>query len=344
MFEHRTIPGLAEDRRLVFYKSVPTLQDFASSTVALSIWFNYVEWSRTRNVIVAFNDNLAAALGIDSNYPEEIAQFVERLQTPKRIEAMIKASVYQVGQNMTECISYYDDAFGLPVTLYGIEYFDINWFVWYRNGQIDYRKTASRVLLSEEREISDEAEEPEERKFLILCKYCMEEEIRTIPLTASLLESRSFRFANFEHNFLTYYWVCFLKNELHQIPLGNFTSINVVMAKRCTYEERYAFQYFWNRLGDADRLLVIGDGFESRFQCGVISTMSVEQQGLMFYRMPPGESVVNFFNHLDILGVAFSTWMLVKDRITMEQFSRLVVTLFSRWIYEFAGQSLGNGL
>ncbi|XP_065210382.1 uncharacterized protein LOC135838611 [Planococcus citri] len=171
-----------------------------------------------------------------------------------------------------------------------------------------------------------------EKKFQIACRYCLEDDIRRLwPCVSSNIDLTRM---DFDYSPLNYYWICCLKNELHNIPNPGDESIDEVMFDNCELrgEGFCSLEYFWNRIPYDKRSHATFAMY--RYNCGLfarfilprlddfqLETFLAERGVDFMYSL-----LINYSIHEDKIHV-FPAWMYIKNKISKSQFIELIEKL-----------------
>ncbi|XP_065212595.1 uncharacterized protein LOC135840151 isoform X2 [Planococcus citri] len=322
----------SSENLFVFHESVSTLQNIASNTVALQLWHHYLNRAKCRKIQDKTNDLFRTVFNLDADYEKETKKLAELLKTPRRIEEMLKESLEKICDETKQWIHHFNiKIFRKGISRYHVRNFDPNHIVWRPNGEIDYKKSVSKMLA--------EGKLNTEQKFILMCSYGMATELENFP-TNSLPEF--FCLLGITHLKIAY-WISHHKHDLREMWLRmpdmirpEDTSVNVTMAMAMANSSLdsvdrtlpYAFEYFWNRLSEEEQLAValrILPRLGSReIRKIILSTMPSFQQRQLIDQIPI--ELMKKFSVLDYSAKhcmpenVFIVWTLVKDRITEQQF------------------------
>ncbi|XP_065216109.1 uncharacterized protein LOC135842536 isoform X2 [Planococcus citri] len=306
----------SQEDRFVYQYQVPSLQEMASHVVTKAIWLHD---TNTPKFDRADEDHEDASL-------EGSQHLIKYLNLPGCIEEILRNSLRNINRQALfwgECLHKTADEHYFLTSDYEIRHIDPNWCVWSWNGEIDYRKSMKKML-----EVGGLTEY---QKFFFMAEFCMEDEIKTFSLDSLPTEIIS-KMEYFKCE-VCFYWICYLKNELHKIPVEDTNSVDFTMA--ISYSD-YTFraEYFWNRLNDDDQVRVVKDWISGEnclatrlMYCAllhrVISKMSWHQQRHLLSEMA------------DMIIIAFAgfpcssqcvlwAWSNAKNEMTAERFFELI--------------------
>ncbi|XP_065226197.1 uncharacterized protein LOC135849634 [Planococcus citri] len=292
---------------------LPSLQQLASVQVVLPMLCEH--FSRKKYI---FSPDY-------STLKFDLCRVVESLKTSQTIEKILTKAADKIAKALDIWMKHFESRDFTSATL---EYCDIsinpNWCVWLPSGEIDYKQTADEMLSS--------CELDETQKFAIMCAYCLEDKIKAFDLSS--LPEYSIKKMNLKRDFLIAYWIFSLKNKLHDLFAGISGSFDAAMANQCDGE--HAFKYFWNRLGNADRISVAKhqisrfgtpDGHTYFCQDQLFSMMtSAEQLHLLW--MVPDEIIINFWLLVKSPSLVRWAWKYSKNAMTAKRFARVVQKIF----------------
>lgn len=173
----------------------------------------------------------------------------------------------------------------------------------------------------------------EMRKFIMMCEYCLEDQIKTFPVLSMPYHCFKVNTSSIQ-NLLFDYWYSYLTNALHTIPLGEFSCVEAAVAAECDINNWSAFEYFWDRLSVADQISVARWKL-SKYRCGIsiqhriLSKMSWYQQRVLLDEMSV-KIIIDFFNtKYSTKGVLWA-WKHTKYRTASDQFIDLIFHLKER--------------
>ncbi|XP_065224168.1 uncharacterized protein LOC135848253 isoform X4 [Planococcus citri] len=208
-----------------------TLKELSTIAVALKIWHCEINKYRTNDELEKFS-------------PEklQISLKAKNPDLPTTIDTMIRKYVSELALSIDNWLKEHHKralSFHYGHRNYILEDFDD--FVWDYEGDIDYTKTAERMMRC------DKFGDVE--KFKIACTYFLEDDIRRI--WPSIRKKIGLDCINFRDCPELYYWICCLTNELNKIPItddaGNST-VDEEMLDHCMPYNRSSVEYFWNRV------------------------------------------------------------------------------------------------
>ncbi|KAL6953386.1 hypothetical protein U1Q18_051799 [Sarracenia purpurea var. burkii] len=112
------------------------------------------------------------------------------------------------------------------------------------------------------------------------------------------------------------------------------TKIDVIMASLCANRSYpFAFEYFWNRLDEADQISVALRVLPQTWQLQktILSKMSLYQQRELMSEIPIA-LMENFLIKLDMPEYAYKVWLRVKDEIIQGEFAYFVRQVYDQSI------------
>ncbi|XP_065216110.1 uncharacterized protein LOC135842536 isoform X3 [Planococcus citri] len=289
---------------------MPSLQEIALNGVIISMW----RCTNSR---------------LESEFQQHAQQLIQNLKGPRSIENSMYKILRKVCQETTDWVGHIRRVFFRCKFLrgrYDIRHVDPKWCVWTMNGEVDYRESARKILETNNLPVS--------LKFLIMCEYCVEDEIKKFPL--HLLPAEFISELKHRHH-VCFYWICFLKNELHKMLIGNnHSSADLAMAMNFTENNRFVNEFFWNRLNDDDQVTMAKDWIHLAYQEGrrgdciilerIISSMSLDQQQRLLSEI--SDTIVIYFAlYSHSSRCALWAWRSSKHQMDMERFTELVSVL-----------------
>ncbi|XP_065215563.1 uncharacterized protein LOC135842123 [Planococcus citri] len=294
---------------------LPSLQQLASIQVVLPMMFEHFSQKKK---VSSFEYKY-----LDS----DLRKVVESLKTPQTIEKILTKAVKKIAKALDIWMKHFESRDFSSANLEGCRIYDCNcnpnWCVWLSSGDIDYKQTADKMLSS--------GELSETQIFAIMCAYCLEDEIKAFDLNS--LPEHSMKKMNLNRYFLIAYWIFSMKNKLHDLFAGISGSFDAAMANRCDGE--LAFKYFWNRLGNEDRISVakhkisrFGTGDSTYFCQNQLFSAMTSAEHLHLLSMVPDEIIINFWFLVKSPSLVCWAWKYSKNSMTAKQFSRIVEEIF----------------
>ncbi|XP_065216108.1 uncharacterized protein LOC135842536 isoform X1 [Planococcus citri] len=325
-----------QEDRFVYWYQVPSLQEIASHAVTKAIWLHDTDAHIVK-------EEQSYCYCIDKFYSEDRDFFLKRslnliqhLKVPSCIEDMLRNFLRNINQQALSWGDYLRETtmkHQYITSDYEIRHIDPNWCVWSWNGEIDFRKSMKKML-----EFGDLTEY---QKFFFMAEFCMEDEIKTFSLD-SLPPGIISKVGYVSCCGACFYWICYLKNELRKIPVGNHGSVNLTMA---AFYSNYTFttEYFWNRSNDDDQITIARDWilkenepdvclrYYTLLQC-VLSKMSwQQQQRLLSGRNFEIKIIITLAGSPSTSQCALWAWRNSKDKITAKRFIELINQLLRKY-------------
>ncbi|XP_065217736.1 uncharacterized protein LOC135843704 [Planococcus citri] len=313
--------------RFVFFYDLPSLQQIASYEVCRTIWCSNLSKFQLIEAedIYVIHCRIMIGFSLFGHYQKHCnEQLIKQLNVPALIEGTLENSMTKVCKEIEDWVI---DFFYHTLNLEGhsgIDLIDPKWWVWSVKGEIDCSKSARRVL--------QDASLTEWQKFLVMCKYCMVDKISKFSLDClpSQFFTRNFR----ESNFICFYWICFLRNELQRISVENNESVDWSISKH--YAELHMVKNcFWSRLNDDEQVTLVAYRINESTYRGknstffleqIISKMSLSQQQRLL-RTTSHKMVTFFAPYPDSSPCTLWAWQYAGDQMDVEQFAKLVEEL-----------------
>lgn len=315
-----------QDSKFLYYATLPSLQEITYFQVALSIWHSYISRSKYDPEKSGSIDQLIAVFGLDINYEKESDKLLRSLNVPRSVKETLGRYLDKVRKEMGLWISRFKyDFFSERMKEFRLDgcLFDSSRCVWMPNGEVDYVRSASKMLSTDEL--------TNEQRFAIMSIFCMEDEIKTISLDSF---SKSFiERVTFDFDPDLYYWICYLKQELHKVPLRDYSSIDAIMVRRCRYIQ--GILYFFDHLGVEDRLPVVrlfppcsfSFLYMAVFFQKLFSGLSFDQQRQLLSETPH-RIIMSLGRFKESCKSAFWVWEHSKDLMTVKQFAEMMRDIF----------------
>ncbi|XP_065219367.1 uncharacterized protein LOC135844910 [Planococcus citri] len=314
-----------EDRYVYLY-DVPSLQEIASHEVVRKIWLsnlstNHPIKEKATNII-----RFSEFLGYCDEYgwQQQIKQMINNSNVSRCVETLgncfenFYEEIKRWVMHLLKMVFRHTCLRGSH-EMYGI---DPKWCVWSANGKIDYEKSARKIL--------DIGGLTDLHRFLIMCEYCMEDEIKKFSL--DLLPLEFVEKVNFNAHCSSFYWICFLKNELHKMPVEN--PILADHGRWCVeYSDcRFSQKFFWYRLSNDDQVNVVIDwirnGLRHSLDCTffkqILSAMSWFQQKQLLSELSEmsDKIIICFATRSRESRIVLWMWKHFKGKMDVEQFPK----------------------
>ncbi|XP_065222462.1 uncharacterized protein LOC135847015 [Planococcus citri] len=326
----------------VFAARIPSLQKMASYQIAIQVWYNYIHCSKKKS-FTAFHCDVR-----NTNSNEELiecSKLIKSLGMPRFVENELKKCLKKVRQETIDCQAYFrvasspthmelnfhcspnDVRVFRPIRTYctisqhyKLWNVNLNCFVWYPNGRIDYKSTAVKL--------STLSNLTEAQKFVIISNHCLQNEIQSIDLHILVMLNFIDKLS-FQDTPVQYYWFCYLNNDIrHNIPLDNFNSADVVMATKYYDEGLWeGFQYFWDRMRADEQVSFISNRlrpFDKSFNHRRLFFKMSHRQLINLLSKEPADTIKAFLVSLNLPRHAIWAWVLTKNDMPNEKFVKLV--------------------
>ncbi|XP_065209133.1 uncharacterized protein LOC135837698 [Planococcus citri] len=208
--------------------------------------------------------------------------------------------------------------------------FDCSWlvilnrfndFAWDWDGTIHEERTAKRMMMC------DRFTQVE--KFKIACVYCFEDDIKQI--WPSVSEMMKLDEINFFYCPEQYYWICYLQNKLHWIPIVNRYPIAEEMlirssALECKWRNRSFLVYFWNRLPSDSQppsQVYSNHYWREQFARFILPILN-EHQLDIFVAKDGCHLIQSLMADESTLLHVLPTWMYIRSRIDLRNFLHFI--------------------
>ncbi|XP_065219466.1 uncharacterized protein LOC135844978 [Planococcus citri] len=314
------------NERYVFLYDLPSLQKMASYEVCRTIWYSNLS---KYQLIEAEDTNVIhcrfmIGFYLFEHYQKHIKQLIKHLNVPALIEGILENSMKKVCAEIGNWVmEFYYRIINLEGHC-GINVIDPKWLVWSVKGEIDFSKSARRVV--------QDVSLTEWQKFLVMCKYCMADEISKFSLDS--LPPQFFT-ENFRvRNIICFYWICYLRNELHRIPVRNNESADWTISRNHA-DFQLVKIFFWDRLNDDQRVTLVAYWInQSKHKSTkdltileqIISRMSLSQQQRVLRETR--RTIVSYFAlYSGSSRCALWAWRCTGDQMDVEHFAKLVEEL-----------------
>ncbi|XP_065215973.1 uncharacterized protein LOC135842438 isoform X2 [Planococcus citri] len=330
--------------RFVYFDVPVSLQALAADEIARSIWHSnlstYHPIKKEESNVIPLSDLLEYC--DEYGYQQQqTKQMINDLKVPRSVEEKLDNSLKSIRKRIRDWVVHLLQIVFNYECLRGsheIRGIDPRWCVWRANGGIEYEDSAKKII--EMGDLSDL------QKFLIMCEYCFDDMIKKFSL--DLLPSEFIDEVDFATHRSCFYWIRYLKNELHKMPLENPTLADVDMSRTrdiiinydyCPVEEydyyRFSNLFFWYRLSDDDQVTVVAawirHGHPSEYMLldQIVSEMSWYQQQRLLSEMNDqiDQIILDFISCHDSPRLALWIWKHLKDNMPAEQFIELFCNL-----------------
>ncbi|XP_065220615.1 uncharacterized protein LOC135845738 isoform X2 [Planococcus citri] len=303
----------------------PSLQEMAYSQIAIAVWYRYCSTPRQRDYEHMYRPESFNELELMN-----CRKLIETLMMPGFMKEILNKRLKRVCGQTIRCAYYFRyELFSSNLVEYGIRQVDWEYFVWCPDGRINYKSTAIKMLHS--RKLTDV------QKFAIMSHFCLENEIKIFDLNRLPMKTFIPKVKE-DRDFLLFYWICYLKNELHSMASSSF-SIRTSYHEYRFHSMYYlihggAFEYFWNRLNAEDQVTFISDKLFKYGKChwyhSLYYKMSHDQLTNLLERQPV--NVVSLFiKGWEMPEWAIMAWKRCKNRISNEQFVDLLARVLGRF-------------
>ncbi|XP_065223310.1 uncharacterized protein LOC135847616 isoform X4 [Planococcus citri] len=305
---------MAEITPVVYDIAQPTpipLKDLSAIAVSMEIWRNDIRKRRMNGTISRFlplGYHFSAISVLVPDLPPVIYDAVDKFV----LRFGPSATTWLCSEFRTIFQPYRADRNSI------LEVFDD--FVADYSGTVDYARTAKRMM------VCDRLSEVE--KFAIACTYFFEDDIRRI--WPSVCQSFGLNSMDFSKCPQLYYWICFLKNQLSEIPIHEGRSVDEVMLGHHMRHNRPSLEYFWNRVSVENRMIKAIDTYNRDVKLLVTFVLSNlnDQQLDEFVNTYGGKLILNLLNdRLRDNWYIQPTWKLIQNKMTEGTFRTLVVEM-----------------
>lgn len=295
---------------LVPPSNVAALKEIASLNVAIALW-NHRNLSQLESLTLEKRKSEWTELR------SAVLKSVKELQIPKLVADDINRYVYKIGDEITKWVSYHSLEIlrnRKDLSLYCV----IPHLVWYSNGTINCKETAKNMQSSQLNNAT---------KYKFLFAYCLENEIERIPISCLndvlIVEDELMSFSAYP---LIYYWLHYVRNELHKIPKEESLSMDSFMFKHDRVDNWSAKKYFFNRMSCEEQIqnaVSLIDSYVNRkYQKSVLTTLN-ESQRLQVYMHRALKIMKNYADQSNNSKDLLSTWFEIRHLITQDEFVSL---------------------
>ncbi|XP_065217548.1 uncharacterized protein LOC135843540 [Planococcus citri] len=322
----RNDPDESNGDRYIYLYDVPSLQEIASHEIVREIWNRNLS---TYHPIKGEEMNVIPCskfLEYCDEYgcqQQQAREMITHLKVPRRVEEKLKNSLEKLCKEITRWVAHLLRIVFRHKCLRGsheIRGIDPKWCIWSMRDEIDYEKSVRKIL-----EIGNLTDL---QKFLIMCEYCMEDEIEKFSL--DLLPSEFIEKVTFSTNNSCFYWICFLKNDLHKMPVENPLLAGIREGKEIYTNCRFSTKFFWDRLSDDDQVKVAVGwirhelGVDTTFLQQLLSEMSWYQQQCLLSDLSETfqNIIIRFAIRPRSSQITLWIWKHFKNEISLEQFPK----------------------
>ncbi|XP_065211427.1 uncharacterized protein LOC135839360 [Planococcus citri] len=286
----------------LFYPSPPTLKNISAIAVVAELWRKEIARTEIKTADVRLFD-LLKDIPLKKIIPDVPSTIYDLLD---EFIAKFRSSMLS-NSRWTQYVNYFDA------------------FVWDWNGAIHDVRTAKRMMLCDGL-TADE-------KFEIACRYCLEDDIRRIwPFASSKINLDGM---DFDSCPLLYYWICYLTNELDNLPNPHHETIDEMMFYKCEHaDESYSsLEYFWNRIPyergslATFKLSTCDYGLFARFTLTGLDDFQLET----FIAEGGVDFMVSLLNGSKREKThVLSAWLYIRNKMNESQFIRLIKKLLKK--------------
>ncbi|XP_065225100.1 uncharacterized protein LOC135848929 [Planococcus citri] len=297
---------------------VPKLMDMASVTVAASLW-NHINVPKA---VSSVSKRCTSSSTQWSTLRGNVIALIERLQVSKPIVKQIKRYIRKMANEITAWVSYhYRTVFlknGLDKFVYSLVYH----IVWYPDGAIDCVQTARSMMTSVR--LSDV------EKFRFLCVYCLYDDMD--EMSPLIYLDNALDYLNCNEDPLIFYWYCYFRNELDQIP----GSINEYMLHHDKVDNWPAKEYFFDRLDYDEQVreaIWLIDKHGAVYQKVVLLKLD-ETQRLRVYMKRAIQVIVNYAGSDINSRFIPQTWLEARHLMSKDQFLIVFRILLNSYVQD----------
>ncbi|XP_065220022.1 uncharacterized protein LOC135845419 [Planococcus citri] len=313
----------------VYLYDVPSLQEIASHEVVREIWHinlsTYHPMKDKETNVIPCSEFLEYCdeYGCQQQQAKEMIMY---LKVPHCVEEMLKNSLKAFCAQIRHWVGHLLRIVFRHVYLRGsheIQGIDPKWCIWSIYDEIDYEKSARKIL-----EIGSLTNL---QKFLIMCEYCMEDEIKKFSL--DLLPSEFIEKVDFYTHRSNFYWICFLKNELHRMPVENPLFADLSEHQMIYSNGVSGNTFFWYRLSNDDQVQIATDWIRKglvrdfTFLKQILSVMSWYQQQRLLSELSDMSDKIIIRFAVRSSRIALWMWKYFKDEMAVEQFRKFFCDL-----------------
>ncbi|XP_065209130.1 uncharacterized protein LOC135837693 [Planococcus citri] len=292
------------------FPSPITLEKISSIVVAVELWRKEIcaQLESKRSHELDFRNNIQLRT-ILPNLPSTIRSSLEEYIDTFR-NSIVRWQKYHYpnvfdGSGSMDVLSRFDD------------------FAWDWDGTIHEVRTAKRMILCDLI--------TEDEKFKIACLYCFEDDIKQIWQSPFVSETmKDLNKIDFYTCPQQYYWICYLRNELHRIPnLYNVPIDELMIDTLNDYRTHSSMMYFWNRLPSDCQLRV-----DICYHAIVVFARFIlpklnEHQMDIFVAAHGYDLILHLLKYEPRLVHVLPTWMCIRSRMDTGQFRFFIYSTIS---------------
>lgn len=302
--------------------SPPSLKELASMEIALTLWRREIQ------------DHITSNGTLREHCPPKKTPLRSLIpKVPSSIFTMIENYVIKLQDSIPLWLLYYvgGEVFKLDVLNHFLN------FVCDFDGTIHHRKTAKRFIACDG--IDDVV------KFKMACENCFEDDISRLWPKVSSYMNTNYKYMNLDDDPHLYYWLCRLKNQLHEVDLRDYTScveelvlyllyehqdFDIALAEHCP-----GMAYFLNHMPSNIRLEHVIYRFDSFGGIGVVEPTHSYNFIRIFFRhimakfdKAEFKTLVNEVGHVLVIfsqpEFVLHVWAYIKNEITNDGFSHII--------------------
>ncbi|XP_065204118.1 uncharacterized protein LOC135834205 [Planococcus citri] len=295
------------------YPSPITLKKISSIVVAVELWLKeictHLESKRVQKLDLENNIPVRTVLPmLPSTIYSLLEEYVDRFR-----RSIVTWQIYHLGNvfnhsNLKNVLRRFHD------------------FAWDWDGTIHEARTAKRMMLCDRL--------TEDEKFKLACLYCLEDDIKRI--WPSVSDRKNLNEINFRTCPQQYYWICYLRNELHKIPNPRSSNYPIdefmifsLSKDECRSMNGSSIMYFWNRL-PSNRQSPLHDCIPILKHVVIFSRFilpKLNKRKLDTFVAAKGTVLIRDLLKSESTLVqvhVLPTWMYIRSRINMKKFSHLI--------------------
>ncbi|XP_065226872.1 uncharacterized protein LOC135850085 isoform X1 [Planococcus citri] len=314
----------------LFTEKQPNLQELASFQFVWKLWSDIMLSGKYHDIKSELSMAIIRTISVATKK-------IESLRLGSSITKHTTRAFLTIQHSLSLWLAYHKEAMlcGLvmpgttvrKITLYTCH---LKYAVFKPDGEIDYEASARKMLKTKmfDKKIS----------FEIMCRFCMEDELKKLPISEVRKLSRKF---SWEKNPLAWYWICYLTGELDTgIPRFTFED-GMVQRECCPYslilrsldiDNWTNIQYFWNRLcNEKDQAtsacVVLVNINLNWFLKDFYWKLNSEQWRYVFNEIPV-DILITFFRQYQENEKGLFLWNRMKSTFTGELFLYLMQRIF----------------